>query len=174
MEAARIVITCVASAVAYGIMHDQITARICVEYFTIGHPLIVPTTSPTVLGLLWGVLATWWVGLILGFGLAVAARAGRYPRRDVRELRQPVLRLLLTMAASAAISGVVGFAAASNGWVYLDDEVASVLPPSARVGFLVDLWVHMASYLAAFVGGIILIIGTWRGRRREGRAVESG
>jgi len=29
-----IVLLCVAAAVVYGIVHDQITARVCVEYFT--------------------------------------------------------------------------------------------------------------------------------------------
>lgn len=69
-----ILATCIASAVGYGIIHDQITARICVEYFTIGHPPIIGTDDPTLLGIDWGILATWWVGLILGIGLTIAAR----------------------------------------------------------------------------------------------------
>lgn len=36
MKAIAIVLLCIASAVVYGILHDQITARLCVEYFTIG------------------------------------------------------------------------------------------------------------------------------------------
>lgn len=55
----------VLAAVVYGILHDQITARICVEYFTIGHARLIDSDSPTVLGLFWGVVATWWVGLPL-------------------------------------------------------------------------------------------------------------
>ncbi|MBV8223051.1 MAG: hypothetical protein JO293_06785, partial [Candidatus Eremiobacteraeota bacterium] len=77
MEGARIWVLCIAAAVLYGELHDQITARVCVEYFTIGHPPLFPTDDPTLLGLGWGVVATWWVGLVLGAGLAVAARAGR-------------------------------------------------------------------------------------------------
>lgn len=41
----------VLAAVVYGILHDQITARICVEYFTIGHARLIDSDSPTVLGL---------------------------------------------------------------------------------------------------------------------------
>ena len=82
---------CVGAAVAYGIRHDQVTARVCVEYFTVGHPAVFPTDSPTWLAVGWGILATWWVGLILGVGLAVAARFGRRPRRDVRSLVRPVV-----------------------------------------------------------------------------------
>ncbi|MFO0941023.1 MAG: hypothetical protein U0930_09660 [Pirellulales bacterium] len=36
--------------------HDQITARICIEYFTIGHPRIIPTDDPTILGIVWGIV----------------------------------------------------------------------------------------------------------------------
>ncbi len=63
------------AAISYGIVHDQITARICVEYFTVGHPRLTDSDLPTVLALFWGVVATWWVGLPLGLGLAFAARA---------------------------------------------------------------------------------------------------
>src|SRR5438105_3328307 len=38
MESAKILLLSVATAVAYGIVQDQVTARVCVEYFTIGHP----------------------------------------------------------------------------------------------------------------------------------------
>lgn len=73
MQAIRIILLCICSAIFYGIVHDQITARICVEYFTIGHPPVFNTDSPTLLGFGWGVIATWWVGLILGLPLSLAA-----------------------------------------------------------------------------------------------------
>jgi hypothetical protein len=37
MEALKIAFTCVIAAVIYGIVHDQFTARICLEYFTVFH-----------------------------------------------------------------------------------------------------------------------------------------
>jgi hypothetical protein len=86
MQAISIVGLCIASAVVYGILHDQVTARVCLEYFTIGHPPVFATDSPTLLGLGWGIIATWWVGLFLGVPLAIAARAGRRPKRDVSSL----------------------------------------------------------------------------------------
>src|SRR5688500_9214653 len=54
------------AAIGYGVAHDQVTARICVEYFTLGHPPLFPPDSPTFPALGWGVAATWWVGLPLG------------------------------------------------------------------------------------------------------------
>ena len=104
MESVKIILLCIAAAVLYGIVHDQITARVCVEYFTIGHPPIFHTDSPTLLGLGWGVVATWWVGLFLGILAAVAARVGRLPKLAAAELIRPLFVLMATAAGSSARS----------------------------------------------------------------------
>lgn len=46
-----IVLLTVAAAVAYGVAHDQVTVRVSLEYFTVGHPPVFDTTSPTLLAL---------------------------------------------------------------------------------------------------------------------------
>lgn len=48
-----IVLLAVLAACGYGVIHDQITVRICLEYFTIGHPRIFTTESPTLLAFGW-------------------------------------------------------------------------------------------------------------------------
>ena len=121
MQAVAIVVLCIASAVVYGILHDQVTARVCVEYFTIGHPPVFATESPTLLGIGWGIIATWWVGLLLGIPLALAARVGRRPKRGVRSLARPVATLLLAMGACALIRRIPWVsswapAASSTSW----------------------------------------------------------
>ena len=78
-----IILSSVFASIVYGILHDQVTARVCVEYFTIGHPPVFNTNDPTLLAIGWGIIATWWVGLILGIPLAVAARAGNRPPRTM-------------------------------------------------------------------------------------------
>jgi hypothetical protein len=168
-----IIALCIVAAVAYGILHDQVTARICVEYFTIGHPPIFATDDPTLLGLGWGVIATWWFGLLLGLPLAVMARVGRLPKRDVRSLVRPIVGLMLFSAASALFAGIVGWLLARNGVVVLVGPMASAVPADRHVAFLTCLWAHSASYLVGFVGGIVLIvrISMWRFRAgREGSA----
>ena len=60
MKWLAIVLQCVAACVVYGVIHNQFTVRICLEYFTIGHPPVFPTKNPTLLALGWGVLASWW------------------------------------------------------------------------------------------------------------------
>jgi hypothetical protein len=156
----------VIAAVIYGIIHDQITARICVEYFTIGHPRLIDSDSPTVLGLFWGVVATWWVGLPMGIGLAIAARRGKRPMLAPSDLVVPLGGLLLGMFIIAAIGGMIGYITATNGIFVLVKRLAVRIPPERHVAFLVCGWAHGASYLSGLIGGIALWVLTWRRRGR--------
>ena len=161
MQAIAIVALCIGSAVAYGILHDQVTARVCVEYFTIGHPPVFSAVSPTMLGIRWGIIATWWVGLLLGIPLAVAARAGRRTKRSAWSLTRPVVSLLLVMATCALLAGLAGYALGRSGAVYLSEPMASLVPRDRHARFQADLWAHSASYLVGFVGGIVVIVRVW-------------
>src|SRR3954454_25176921 len=165
MRFAAIILLSIVAAVVYGVIHDQVTARICVEYFTIGHPPVFDTEDPTLLGLGWGVIATWWVGLILGVPLAIAARVGRRPQRSAAELIRPILVRLACTGATALLAGVVGHVLARRGVIFLEEPMAYWLPEEKHVAFLTDLWAHSASYLAGLIGGIVLIVVTWRSRR---------
>lgn len=107
-EGFKIVGLCILAAVAYGEVHDQITARICVQYFSRFHPDILNTENPTILALLWGFIATWWVGLIIGAALALTSRYGVEPKLSARQLVRPVLMLLGVMGIGAAITGAIG------------------------------------------------------------------
>ncbi|TVQ02956.1 MAG: hypothetical protein EA381_02270 [Planctomycetaceae bacterium] len=171
MQWFRIVVLSVAACVLYGVLHDQVTARICVEYFTIGHPPIFPTQDPTWLGIGWGVLATWWVGVLLGAPLATVARIGTAPRRTAGDLVRPVGLLIIVSAAVACGMGLIGWWAARNGWVFLVGDLAERVPPDKHLRYLAALWAHNGSYAAGFVGGAVLILMTWRGRRSRRAAV---
>lgn len=165
MQSAAIVTLCVAAAIAYGVVHDQVTARVCVEYFTIGHPPVFPTDDPTLLGLGWGVIATWWVGLILGLGLLAATRVGPRPARSAWSLVRPIAALLLVCGACAAVMGCVGHMLAETGAVVLLEPLASQVPADRHSRFLADLWAHSTSYAVGFVGGAVVWFRVWRSRR---------
>jgi hypothetical protein len=167
LQGFTIVVLCVLAAISYGIVHDQVTARICLEYFTIGHPpiFVEPVTSPTVIGIAWGVIATWWVGLGMGIPLAIAARAGKRPQRDVGSLVRPIALLLGTTAVLAVVFAMIGHTAASRGWVVLLEPLASRVPFEKHDAFLADLWAHSASYFFGVVGAVILISRTWLCRK---------
>ncbi|MEW4570635.1 hypothetical protein AB1L88_22455 [Tautonia sp. JC769] len=168
MRFLAIVLLSILAAIAYGIAHDQITARVCLEYFTVGHPAILPPElfdSPTWQGILWGVIATWWVGLILGVPLAVAACPAGRPKRSVRSLARPIGRLLGVMAVVALASGIIGFVLARLGVVSLVEPIASKVPAERHARYLAALWAHLASYASGLIGGIVTIALVWRSRR---------
>jgi hypothetical protein len=169
VEAVKIVALCILAAVVYGIVHDNVTARICVEYFTIGHPDLFGTTNPALLALGWGVVATWWMGALLGVPLAVACRAGRRPKLAARDLVRPIARLLGVMAALSILAGLAGYALVRAGDDGREIEGRLGLTPGMGRGFLVDLFAHNAAYASGFLGGILIIVWAWRVRSRPAR-----
>jgi hypothetical protein len=171
MESLKIVLASIAAAILYGIVHDQFTARICVEYFTIFHPPVFATDSPTLLGIGWGIIATWWVGAFLGVLLAIAARAGSRPKLRAAALLASVGKLLLVMAAFAVSFGLTGFLSARRGLISPPMWVAISLAPSAHARFMADWWAHSASYASGFIGGIVVCLTTFRKRARMRESV---
>lgn len=165
MESVKIVLLAVVGAVAYGIVHDQVTVRLCVEYFTVFHPPVFSTQDPTLLAVGWGVLATWWVGAVLGVGLALAARAGSRPPLPARMFVRPVVTLLAVMGVCAVVAWQVGALLARQGLIVVVSPWAGRVPRDRHLAFLGDLWAHNASYLVGFVGGIVLMVRSWRHRR---------
>src|SRR5678815_3097494 len=166
MKSLQIIVLGVASAVLYGILHDQVTARVCLEYFTVFHPPVFRTTSPTLLGLGWGIIATWWVGLPLGVLLALAARAGSsQPRLNVCDLFRPVIYLMIMVGAIASVAGISGWLLAMHGVVGLPEWLAASIPTARHARFMADWWAHSTSYVAGAVGGLGLSVVTWRRRR---------
>lgn len=167
MQSLAIIALCLASTISYGIVHDLISARICVEYFTIGHPPIFDSEDPVLLGIGWGVVATWWVGLILGVALAAVSRVGPWPKRSARSLLKPISRLMVIAAIFAFVSGTCGSLLARNGVVFLLNDLADRVPKEQHNAYLACLWAHSASYLVGFFGGLIVIVRVGIGRFRQ-------
>jgi hypothetical protein len=165
MEFIKIIFLCIFAAIGYGIAHDQVTARICVEYFTIGHPPVFHTDSPTLLGLGWGVIATWWVGLFLGIPLALVSRCGESPKLTAGQLVRPLATLLAIMALLAVIAGCAGYMLARRGMIGLPDFVIQAIPKEHQFAFMADWWSHATSYLVGFFGGAVVIILIWKRRK---------
>lgn len=164
MEACKIVALSTGAAVAYGILHDQVTVRVCVEYFTVGHPPVFATDNPTWLALGWGTLATWWFGLFLGVPLALMARLGPPPRVPARALVGPVLRLLGGVGGCALLAGIVGYALGTAGLAAVIEPVTRTLPATKHAPYLADSFAHAAAYLCGFAGSSFVWIAAWRQR----------
>jgi hypothetical protein len=164
MRSLAIVVFCMAAAIVFGVLHDQITARVCVEYFTIGHLPIFGTNNPTLLGLGWGILATWWVGLLLGIPLALVARVGNRPKYSVKSLLRPVALLFAATLFSSLLGGLLGYMLATRGTLFLVGKLASEVPREKHPLFIADLWAHTTSYIVGFLGGIGIMAWVWRSR----------
>ena len=168
-ETLRIVGTCIGAAVLYGVAHDLVTAHLSVEYFTVAHPPI-GTDDPILLALVWGVIATWWVGVLLGVPLAAAARLGRAPRVAVDDLRPAVVRLLVVMGIAAAAAMLLA-ALATGETFFLSDPLFERVPRERHGRLAVAAVGHAVSYFVGFAGGIALIARTIRARRRAACAI---
>ena len=153
-----IILISIVLAIVYGIIHDLVTANICVEYFTIGHPKIIENESPITMAFLWGIIATWWAGLFIGLLLAFASQVGEWPKYAPLKLIQPILVLLSIMGISALIAGIVGGILFESGSIQIIPRYNAVLLPEKHRPFMIDLFAHSASYFVGFLGGIGLAI----------------
>jgi hypothetical protein len=168
MKFASIVMLTVAAGVVYGVLHDQVTARVCVEYFTIGHPPLIPSASPTLLALAWGIVATWWVALPMGVALASSARLGERRPVSARQLIKPIATLLVSMGCVALIAGVTGYALAARHLIVPNEWVLLNISQAKQAAFMGDWWAHSASYFSGFLGAIVLCAYVWRSRKAVG------
>jgi hypothetical protein len=164
IEYIKIVVLSILAACIYGIAHDLVTAHVCIEYFMPPfHPVIVPTDSPIALALIWGVIATWWVGLFLGILLAFVCRLGRRPKLTVKDVIRPIIVLLTCIYAASMLSGTIGYAAARMGWITLPDGF--VLEQHIHASLVFNFVAHNSAYLFGAIGGIVVMFHLWKKRR---------
>lgn len=166
-QTAKIILLCMATAIIYGIVHNQVTVRISLEYFTIGHRALISSTSPTLMGIAWGVHPNWWVGLGMGVLLAITGRAGKWPKRNARSFVKPLLLLFLISGIASATAGILGYRLANSGTLGLYEPLASSVPASGHAAYISALWMHTASYTVGTMGGLIISLLVFTGRIRS-------
>jgi hypothetical protein len=171
MESVKILLMCVGAAVIYGIAQDQITVRICVEYFTIGHSAITTASDPTTLAFAYGTAATWWFGLLLGVPLVVIVRAGSRPKLPARDLIRPIGVLIMFVGLSAVVGGIVGYGMGIARLESLPGDLAWRVPRDKHASFLADAYAHFMAYAVGLVGGVGLWV--WAFKRRSKAFVEA-
>ena len=161
-----------AIAGAYGILHDQITYTLSAEYYTevkfkqfayadLG-------AGPRVFAGTVGFLATWWVGMIVGWFLARLA----VPRFEGGDVRRLVARGFAVVFGGACAGGMGGYLfgrwQTADGvpafWRRLVRELDLEQPRE----FIVVANVHNFGYLGALLG--LVIAGGLIVRRSRGRA----
>jgi hypothetical protein len=166
LEGVKIVGLSVLAACVYGVVHDQITARMCLEYFTVAHP-DVAGHEPTRIALYWGVVATWWVGLPLGVAVAVASRAGDRVPATARHAAPRIAMLLVVLFVLAMSAGAVGWAAYTPSDPWIGSRWGDRIPEAHRAGFAFDACAHAVSYVGGAIGGLVVAARTFLARARK-------
>ena len=154
----KIVGLCTTASIGYGVVHDQVTACICPEYFAVAHPPLCTTCSTTVLALLWGFVGTFWIGAVFGAVLARVASGGQQ-RVPFRAISTRVGKLLAAMAAAATVVGSIGWLIAPH--LALPDSLAGSIPANAKQAFFAVWFAHAASYTVGLLGAGLVTRGVW-------------
>jgi|GEM_PF-636315 len=126
-ETSKIIALVMGASVLYGILHDQVTARICLEYFSRGFhqtnvtawpstgvlgtakKILQTTESPTVTACIWGPIATFGIGLLSGGLLSFASRFGEKNKYTAQKLIIPVMTVMTVTGVCSALA--LGFPA---------------------------------------------------------------
>lgn len=164
MKKLQVVLLCAPAASAYGVVHDQITARVCLEYFTVAHPPLFPTHSVTLLACYWGIAATLGLGVVLGLVLALVSQAGPPPAIRLRRLMRSIVLLVVVIATDAVLAGVLGYGLSQRHLIFLPQSLAGVTPARLHDHFLAVWFAHLASYLVGLAGAALLCYRTWLAR----------
>ena len=166
MNCLKTVLLCASAAAIFGVAHDQVTVRICTEYFTIAHPPLFPTRSPTIVALCWGVASTVWLGGAFGLVLHPVVNSSGAPPVVLSRLLRLLATLLSATAASALLTGLLAFHLSRSGVLPVPVALDSLLPASRHNNFMAVWFAHMTSYFIAIAGGALIVHRLWRERGR--------
>ncbi len=166
MKKFQVVLLCVIAACSYGVIHDQITVRVCLEYFTVAHPPLFPTSSPTLLALCWGVAATIGLSVVFGLVLALVSQSGSAPPIPPDRLVLPILLLLTVMGTCALLAALLGYQLSQRQLVFMPPSLARAIPVRLHDRFLAVWCAHLASYFVGLTGASFLCFRIWRARGR--------
>jgi hypothetical protein len=159
--------------VGYAMLQDQISARLCPEYFTVLHPPIPGLTDPTLLGISWGFLGGWWGGIVIGYVAGLVATLGPSPPLEPRELVRPLTVLVFGVAVVTGLTGFTVWHHANLLGVSLDAGLTGLVPVERHRAVLIVACYHLSAYASATIGGVVLCVWVWaeRCRRSKGEPI---
>ena len=165
-------ILCVAVAMLYGIVNDQITSRISWEYFYYGKelaPILGPETPPNSASLSLqaariGAAATWWAGLVIGAAMLIANNPSpRYPQLSYARLAARLPIILLITIVSAAILGLAGREFLLN-WISADFRELTAANLWHPRHFMTVYGIHLGGYIGGALSVIYAVTSVLRER----------
>ena len=136
------------------------------EYFTVAHPPLFPTSSPTLLAICWGIAATAGLGLVFGLVLALVSQSGGPPSIPPSRLIRPILLLLMVMGGGALLAAFLGYQLSQRQVLFVPTSLARAIPVRLHDRFLAVWGAHLASYLVGLTGASFLCFRIWRARGR--------
>ncbi len=170
-----VLLACVAAAICYGVVNDQITSSISWEYFYYGKELdkiLGPDVPPNALALhlqaaIIGIKATWSAGLIFGVVLLFANN----PRPGLPRLNNSqVLWQLPIIAGFAAFCGAVLGFFGFQGWLTpLQNDFAEMVRADYfhPRNFMSAWGIHLGGYAGGAIGTLIAAVRILRLRSLE-------
>jgi hypothetical protein len=159
----------------YGIVHDQVTYTLSAEYYTeVKFKQFFYANmgaGPRVFAGTVGFLATWWVGLIVGWFLARLA----VPRFDSGEVRKAVVRGFAVVFGGGLTGGLSGYLfglwQTRDGVPAFWRQLVRELEIERAREFIVVANIHNFGYLGAFLGLIVAGVMIARRSKRTAEAV---
>jgi len=161
----RIFLGTILLSIAYGILHDMVTAHVAVQYFTEYHPHLVDSKSPIVMALLWGVVATWWFGAMAGLVIGIADVVGKSPIVPAHAVLKLAGKALLVVLALAMLVLVFSLALKDHMPRMMDDYFYDEAPSlRLRLGSVGNA--HLFSYAGCLLAVIWVCVSIAVQRRR--------
>ncbi len=152
----------------YAMLQDQISARLCPEYFTVLHNPIPGLTEPTLLGIAWGFLGSWWGGALLGYGAGLAATLGRRPPATLRQLLGPMLAVIAFVTVCTSFAGIAVSMNADLFSIRVDAISLDAIPVQRRVKAFIVATYHLVAYASSVIGSVVAIVCIANKRGRMG------
>ena len=160
-----VILSCFIGAI-YGIVHDQLTYSISPEYYTkfkfnqfgLAEDGI-PVQSPRLMAVVAGIMATWWMGYIIG---AILGLVGLI-HKDSKQMFTVTMKAILITMVIAFITGLIGLL---YGYISLESqpEHFSIFHPDISEP-VIDIksfemvgLMHNFSYLGGLIGMIAGIV----------------
>lgn len=156
LTAVFIIVAAIVTASVFGILHDQITFTISPEYYT--HfkfnqfGLDYYGNNQRMLVGIVGIMATWWVGLILGTVFSLMSLFLKTPKEMIVKSMQTVLIALLITVITAIAGYLYGRFVLINS-----DTLMNIYDIKDFESFVIVGSIHNYSYIG---GGIGLFVGS--------------
>ena len=151
---------------AYAMLQDQVSSRLCPEYFTIFHNPIPGLTDPNLVGIAWGFLGSWWGGAILGYSAGLTATLGDKPCLQLRNIVKGMLVLLGVVGIMTALGGFSVYRHAELFQITLCCEPVQGVPEERRRNLFIVACYHLITYGTAIIGSVLLCLELARQRHR--------